>query len=49
MTLNTTNLGMPKVIHWFDWSSTNLNIFEINNYRRLVYKLLVYNTIPVYS
>lgn len=49
MNLNTTQVGVPKYLHWFEWEKKNLNLFNVVTYTHKVVKLIVPFKIPVFS
>lgn len=45
----TVNLNVPKMLHWFDWGSSKLNLYDIANYRKEQVNLVLQNPIASYS
>ena len=45
----SVNLNVPKMLHWFDWGSSKLNLYDISNYRKEQVNLVLQNPIASYS
>ena len=47
--MSNANMNSPKVLHWFDWCTNKLNLFDVIEGRKEVMSLLLHSKVPNYS
>lgn len=47
--LNSTQPGVEKILHWFEWDKRDLHLYNVTEYSYRVVRLAIYFKIPSYS